>query len=62
MWDRDAFWGKSGVTLASDEQGVCYLEEIVGTPTSVEYIWSGLGSVKIDHGARAGAAVAGREY
>ena len=33
------------MTLASDKRGACNLVEIVGAPTYVEDMWSGLGSV-----------------
>ena len=62
LWDRKVCWEKLGLNLASDKKGDCNLTDILGSPTSVEDIWSGLGSVGTNHGTEAGAAVAGKDY
>ena len=57
---RGVCWGKSGIFSASGEQGACNLIEIVGSPTYVGDIWSGIGLVGTDHGAGPGDVAAGR--
>ena len=45
----------------SGEQDDINLTEIIGFLTSVEDIWSGIGSVATDHSARSGSAEVGRD-
>ena len=60
--DRDVCSGKSGIASAAGKRGAHNLTDIVGSPTSVEDICLGIGSVETDHRAGARATAARRDY
>ena len=60
LFDCSVCWENPGIVLASGEQGVPNLMDIVVALTSVGDIWSRLLSGGTNHGAGAGDAAAGR--